>query len=258
LAKIKEAYPGTQSVIRALSLLKLFTADQPEWTLSQLVKKLKLNKTTTFRLLTALESEEMLARNPATDTFTLGPEMIVLGAKALRSNSLRVASRGELKSLAESVGETSSLEILAVPDVVIIDEILGDHLMGGVPSIGTRWTALATSTGKAIIAYLPEDQQEAILKIPVPKFTPKTVTSPEALRKDLAEVKKRGFAVADEAIELGFIAIGAPVRNYEGEVVAAISIGGPVLRLSAKRIPQVAGLVRQSAARISDLLGYKK
>lgn len=256
--KVKQPYPGTQAVLRALSLLKVFTADQPEWSLSQLVKKLKFNKTTTFRLLSALESEGLLARSPGTDTYTLGPEMIVLGSKALRSNNLRSVSRSELKSLAESVGESSTLEILSGNEIVIIDEVIGDHLMGSVPSLGTRWLALATSTGKAIIANLPAEAQEAILRMPVPKFTPKTTTSPDTLRKELVEAQKRGYAIADEALELGYIAVGAPVRNFDREVIAAISVGGPNVRLTSKRISQVAALVRESASRISDLLGYKR
>jgi DNA-binding IclR family transcriptional regulator len=256
--KVKQPYPGTQAVLRALALLKVFTADQPEWSLSQLVKKLKFNKTTTFRLLSALESEGLLARSPGTENYTLGPEMIVLGSKALRSNNLRSVSRVELKSLAEAVGESSTLEILSGNEIVIIDEVLGDHLMGSVPSVGTRWLALATSTGKAIIANLPIEAQEALLRQPVPKFTTKTTTSPETLRKELVEAQKRGYAIADEALEIGYIAVGAPVRNFDREVIAAISVGGPNVRLTAKRIPQVAILVRESAARISDSLGYKR
>jgi IclR family transcriptional regulator, acetate operon repressor len=246
--KNKKPYTGTQAVLRAISLLKVFSEDHPVWS---------LNKTTTFRLLTALESEGFIVRSPNADTYMLGPEIVVLGGQALRSNNLRSVSRPELRFLAEATGETTSLEVLSGHQVVIIDEILGEHLVSGVPSVGTRWPALATSTGKAILAHLQNDQLDVILKKPLTKFTPKTITSIDALRRELLQIRKQGFAIADETLELGFIAIGSAVKNHDREVVAAISVGGPRIRFTTKRIPQIAFQVRETADRISAALGFK-
>lgn len=255
--KNKKPYTGTQAVLRAISLLKVFSEDHPVWSLNELVQKVGLNKTTTFRLLTALESEGFIVRSPNADTYMLGPEIVVLGGQALRSNNLRTVSRPELRSLAEATGETTSLEVLSGHQVVIIDEILGEHLVSGVPSVGTRWPALATSTGKAIVAHLQNDQLDAILKKPLTKFTPKTITSIDALRRELLQIRKQGFSIADETLELGFIAIGSAVKNHDREVVAAISVGGPRIRFTTKRIPQIAFQVRETADRISAALGFK-
>ena len=257
MTKTKKPYTGTQAVLRAISILKVFNEDRPVWSLNELVQKVGLNKTTTFRLLTALESEGFVARSPNADTYMLGPEIVVLGGQALRSNNLRSLSRPELKVLADATGETASLEVLSGNQVVIIDEILGDHLVSGIPSIGTRWPALATSTGKAILAHIHQEQLDAILKKPLVKFTPKTVTSVEVLRKELVQIRKQGFAIADESLEMGFIAIGSAVKNHDREVVAAISVGGPRMRFTAKRIPQIALQVRETADRISASLGYR-
>src|SRR5438045_3142394 len=92
-------YPGTQAVLRAITLLKAFTDDHPELTLSELARRVGLNKTPTFRLMTALESEGMVARNPSTEAYRLGPEIIVLGGHAQRSNDLLFASRPALEVL---------------------------------------------------------------------------------------------------------------------------------------------------------------
>lgn len=254
----KQPYKGTQAVMRAISLLKVFTETHSVWTLAELTKYAGLNKTTTFRLLTALESEGLVMRNADTETYALGPEIIVLGGRALRSNSLRSLSRDEIKSLADKTGETATIEVLTGKDVLILEEVVGSHLFGGIPSIGTRWPAYATSTGKAILAYLPEALVDSIIKPPLSQFTPRTIGSMEALRKELVKVRDRGFAIAEEELELGFTAVGAPIWNHDGDVAGAVSVGGPSVRLNAQRIQEVARLLIASARRISARLGHRK
>jgi DNA-binding IclR family transcriptional regulator len=252
-----KAYPGTQAVIRALTLLKLFTDTQPEWALKDLVKRTKLNKSTLFRLLTALESEGLISRDPLSETYRLGPEVIALGGRALRSNPLQIISREELKALAEKTRETASLEVLSGRDVVILEEVVGDRVLSGIASIGTRWPAFATSTGLAILSRLSDSEVTEILKPPLSQITPKTITSPEQLRRELLNVKQRGFSIADEVLELGYVAIGASIVNHDGDVAGAISIGGPKVRLTTEKINEFGIIVRSTAARISAKLGHR-
>ncbi len=241
---------------RAVALLKAFSDEKPEWGLSELARSVGLNKTTTYRLLMALENEGMVMRGPKHDAYRLGPAVITLGGRALRSNDLRAASHGELAALAQVTNETATLEVLAEGQVLILDEVFGSHVLGNMPSLGTRWPAHATSTGKTLLAFLPAAECEAILAVGLPQLTPQTVTAPERLREELAALRVRGYAVAAGELEAGFTAVGAPVRNFASEVVAAISVGGPTLRLPAERLPEVARLVMASAARISKQLGY--
>lgn len=252
-----KAYPGTQSVQRALSLLRIFTDSQPSWTLRDLAKRTKLNKTTLFRLLTALESEGLISRDPITETYRLGPEIIALGGRALRSNPLQSISRDELKALAERTRETATLEVLSGRDVIILDEITGDRLLGGVAWIGTRWPAFATSTGLAILAGMPQQEAQEVLKLPLAQITPKTITTSDQLRKEFQNIRQRGYSIADEALELGFIAIGSAVYNHDGIVAGAISIGGPKIRIAADRINELGNIVKSAASRISAKLGYR-
>lgn len=248
---------GTQAVQRAVSILKSFREEKASRTLMEIARELGLNKTTAYRLLTALEMDGLVARDPVSDAYTLGPELIVLGGMALRSSNLRISSRAELKKLSAATGETTSLEVLSGTEVLIIDEIAGEHLMGGTQSIGTRWPAYATSTGKAILAYLSGEEVDAILKKPLAQLTKKTITDPDVLRKELGVIRQRGFAVADEQMELGYVAVGSPVFNHDGEVTAAISVGGPTIRLTRERIIQTGTLVCATAERISKRLGYR-
>ncbi|WP_420643514.1 IclR family transcriptional regulator [Candidatus Leptofilum sp.] len=253
-----QPYPGTQSVLRAMSLLKAFDDERPEWGLAELSREVGLNKTTTFRLLTALESEGMVARRPFADTYILGPEIVVLGGRALRSNDLRSLAKPELEQMAAISGETATLEIMSGDDaVLIIDEIIGNHLVGSSQSLGTRWPMFATSSGMALLAYLPEERVDAVLKRPLPSLTPKTVTDPTVIRQELIKTRQRGYSYLREWLEEGLIVVGAPLFNHDGQVIAAISLGGPAIRFPAEREPEMGQLVKQTAQHISEKLGWE-
>ena len=249
---VKPAYPGTQAVVRAVRLLKA-CAGHPAPRLGDLCRSQGLHKTTAYRLLSALESEGLLERTED-DAYRLGPEMVALGNQALGAPQLREAARRELDALAEATRETATLEVLAGDDVLILDEAMGGRVVGSVPSLGTRWPAHATSTGKVLLAY--RGNGHAIAR-PLPGFTPRTIVDPAALARELARVRRRGYAVSAEELEPGFVAVGAPVHAADGTVVAAISVGGPRTRLTAGRITEGARLVRGAAARISHTLGYR-
>jgi IclR family acetate operon transcriptional repressor len=253
-----KAYPGTQAVVRALRLLKAFTAERSERSLTELAREVGLNKTTTYRLLTALMSEGMVARSSAGDAFRLGPEVLALGSRSQGAGDLRAAARPELLALAAETRETATLEVLVGRDVLILDEVMGSHVLGTVPSIGTRWPAHVTSTGKALLAHLPEPVLDAVLGEPFPAPTAKAITDPAALRRELARVRERGYAVSAEELEPGFVAVGVPVRSADGSVVAAISLGGPKGRLTSEEMAAYARRLPVAAGRIAARLGFRE
>jgi DNA-binding IclR family transcriptional regulator len=252
-----EAYPGTQAVLRALTLLKAFRDEQPELSLVELARTAKLNKTTAYRLLTALESEGMVVRSGAHDTYRLGPEAIALGGRASRANALLRVSRPELEALAEQTRETTTLEIVSEGQALTLDELPGSFLMGAAQNVGSRWPLHATSTGKVLLAYMPKAKRQALLQAPLVPLTDKTITSLDVLEAELRQVHEQGYAIAYEEIEVGFVAVAAPVHNQHGEVVAAVSVGGPTARLTADKLPVLVQLVRETAERISVKLGFR-
>lgn len=252
-----DPYPGTQAVWRAFSLLRSFSEDHPRWALHELAKRHGFSKATAHRLLTALEQEGFLEKDEITETYGLGPSVMELAGRTLRSSSLHQASQLELRGLVDRIGETASLEVLVEHEMLILDEIPAERLMTGRPWIGTRWPAYATSTGRAILALLPEEQRNAILRRPLKRFTPRTITDPAKILSELELAAKHGFAVTEEELELGFTAVGAAVRGRSGEPVAALSVGGPALRLTPERIPQIGSLVRAAAARVSSRMGFQ-
>ena len=122
-----------------------------------IIDEARLHKATAHRLLAALEREGMVTRDASGDRYRLGPEAIALGARAARATDLHAASREEVTTLAAATGETATFEVPAGRDMLILDEALGRSLIGATASIGTRWPMHATSTGKAYLASLPEE-----------------------------------------------------------------------------------------------------
>ncbi len=253
---------GTQAVVRALSILRVFSDVRPEWTLADLSRELGLSKPTAFRLLLALEHEGLVARHELAGAYRLGPTAIELGARAQRANSVASAARPELEALTRATGETSSVEVLAGEETLILDEVQGGHLIGTSPSVGTRWPAHATSTGKVLLAAALETDREILRRIArrtggrLRGLTPVTVRSAARLATELARVAKQGYGTAIGELEAGYVALGAPVRRHDGVVIAAISLGGPSSRFTEARIPGLIKAVRDAATRISQRLGW--
>lgn len=249
-------YSGTQAVQRAVSLLKLFSDARPEWGLTEMAKAAGLNKTTVYRLLTALASEGLVARSSTGEAYRLGPEAIALGARALRSNDLRTVSREFLADLARQSDETATVEVLVESDVLIVDEAHSRKWLHASPSVGTRWPAHATSTGKVLLAYLPDAQRKALLRVPLAQPARRTITTLTDLRDELVKVRAHGYATAIGELEDGYSAVATPVRNHEGAVVAAVSLGGPSVRLPQDRLRALLPMLLEATTGISQQLGY--
>jgi len=250
---VNSPYPGTQAVLRAVDLLKAFSPSRPERSLTDLSATVGLNRTTTYRLLSALQSEGLVERQGA--EYRLGPELMALGARAAGSSLLLAAVRPELADLAAATGETATVEVLVGRDTLIIDEAVGRHRLTIIPSLGTRWPAHTTSTGKVLLAASPEDAVAAFLAEPLERLTPKTTVDRATLRRELSRVRDRGVATSLEEVELGFVAVGVPIRGPGGAVVAALSVGGPRGRFAPPRIKLLARQLRVAADRIASRLG---
>ncbi|MGH7511984.1 MAG: IclR family transcriptional regulator [Gemmatimonadales bacterium] len=253
---------GTQSVVRALRIIHAFSDTRAEWSLAELSRELSLSKPTAFRLLGALEQAELVTRIDPAGTYRLGPGAIELGARAQRANTILSAARPELEALTRDTGETSSVEILAGAMTLILDEVLGGHLIGTSPAAGTRWPAHAASTGKVLLAAAQEDEPGIARRLAqeaggrLPGLTPATIRSAPRLAAELARVSRQGYSIAINELEEGYVALGAPVRRHDGRVVAAISLGGPATRFTASRIRRLVPPLRDAALRISRRLGW--
>ncbi len=247
-----------QSVERAIAILKSFSPEEPELGVGELSRRLGLPKSTVFRLLQTLEAGGLISQNPETGSYRLGVDLIALAGNVLAHADVRRLSRPYLRRLADALQETVNLSILDRGDVVNLEQFVGgDRLVMRVGWVGRRMPVHAVSSGKAILAFLPLEEVQALLRPPLEALTPHTQTDPDALLNELEEVRRQGYAVALEELEEGLHAISAPVWNHERRAVASVSVSGPSYRLSVERIREIAPQVVETALEISHELGYR-
>jgi DNA-binding IclR family transcriptional regulator len=241
---------GAQAAVRALRLLKSFTRTAPEHTLAELSAAHALTKTTTHRLLSALESEGLVARNAQTGSYRLGPAAVALAADAMHSHDLRATMHPILERLAAETGETATLEVLHEGAVLILDEVAGPHVLSSSGHIGTRWPLHATSTGKVLLAF--QQAAFASLRRPLARYTRATITEITALSREIQRVRERGYAMVLGELEDGFNAVAVPVRDALGSVAGAVSLGGSAARLGRRELTQLAARLRESLEKLED------
>ncbi|MFN3333844.1 MAG: IclR family transcriptional regulator, partial [Caldilinea sp.] len=164
--------------------------------------------------------------------------------------------RPSLVTLAEQSGETATLEMLVENYVLVIDEVASSNPMGMTQDVGNRLPLHATATGKVLLASRTDAEIDQLLAEPLAPLTEQTIVDRVQLRAELARVRQEGIAIAIGELEPGFTAVAAPVVDRERQVIAAISVGGPSLRLTAERLPAIAAMVQMSARQISRQLGY--
>lgn len=240
---------GAQAALRAVRLLKLFTIEKPEMSLAELSRSSGLNKTTTHRLLRALQSEGLIERNSLSARYSLGAVLMALGVQALASSDLRRRVRPLLKSLAHDTGETATLEVPIEDSMLILDEVTGRHVVGAAGNVGTRWPMHATSTGKAVLAF--DDHRLERLSVPLKALTKKTLVSKEAFQPELIDIRRRGYAVTVDELEEGFTGVATVIRSALGDVQGALSICGPTQRLPSARRAELGASLCKVASRLS-------
>ena len=248
---------GTQAVIRAVRLLKAVSRAEREMSLNELCAEVGLSKPTAHRILSALISEGLVVQNPVNRNFQIGPEAINIGAHALQRGDLRSLARPFLESLATMCGETVTLEIPIHDEMLILDEVSGRHLIGARAEVGTRWPMHATSTGKAVLASLSPDELELRLQSRRDRLTPSTIIDADELLVSIQTVRRSGYATVVGELQPDYCAAGAAIRDPDGNVVAALSIGGPRERLTQKRLIELGKLVREAADSVSRDLAAK-
>jgi IclR family KDG regulon transcriptional repressor len=244
------------SVANSLRLIKAFSEDEYEIGISDLAKRLGLAKSTVHRLASTLLEQGMLEQNPADGKYHLGLALFELGTMVRRKMDFTAEARPFLRTLMEKTGETVHLAILDHDSIlyVITHESKQALRMGS--KVGTRAPVHSTAVGKVLLASQPEEEFGRIVARGLSQGTPSTITDAKALRRELAVVKVQGYAIDDEESEIGLRAIAAPIRNYSGDVVAAISIAGPVHRMAKKTLLSWTRELVEAAEAVSQRLGW--
>lgn len=245
------------SLQAALSVLDCF-GRQASWQLADLAQAVGQPKSRVFRHLRTFEECGYLVRDEATGAYRPGPKMAMLGNGAAQQEMLRWRALPPLQDLARATGETAHVGILHGVEVVTVQLVEGWHDVRMHSYVGKRSPAHSSSLGKILLAYFPEPEVDAYLRgTDLKPATPKTIVDPEAFKAHLAQIRKQGYALDDEELEVGLCCVAAPITDHTGQVVASVSISAPTVRMDAEAAREVARTVMETGRTISRMLGSR-
>jgi IclR family acetate operon transcriptional repressor len=242
---------GTQAVDRAARLLSEVVHATDPVTFTELTAVTGLAKSTTSRLLLALERNHLVRRDDH-GRFLPGEMFVSYAWRGGADASLVAVAQPFLARLAKATGETVNLGVAAGPSVDTIAQVDCAYLIGGTNWVGRPVPLHASGLGKVLLAYGAATLSPGELE----RCTDKTIIGAAALRAEFAAVKARGYAVTDEELEAGLIAFAAPVFRYDGAVVAAMSVSAPTSRVTEEVAANAVRHCREEAAGLSAALGY--
>jgi IclR family pca regulon transcriptional regulator len=253
----------SQSLERGLSILSSFKSARPLLGVSELAREIGLSRSTTHRYVATLAALGYLEQDQLTRRYRLGPRVLDLGFSAINSMELREISVPHLQRLSDETGHTVNMAILDGADVVYVERCRssrqGQREIDLNLHVGSRLPAYCTSLGKVLLAYLSDEDRDAVLDgVELTQRGPNTLTSRKALEQELGQVRNRGLAVNNEELAFGLRSIAAPVRGHSGEAAAAINLAVHRSWVSIEDLVKRFGPpLKQTAADISARAGHR-
>lgn len=245
------------SVDRALAILELFSERAPELGITEMAVLTKLHKSTLAGLVYTLEHRGYLFQNPDNRKYRLGLHLAERAQVALTRFSVTEIAHPHMAALLTLHDESINLAVLENTEVIYIDHMSSSQPLGVHVKIGKRAQISTTALGKAMLAFMPLVDQEALIpRLTLEKLTPKSVETLSQLRADLELTRMRGFALDDEENELGGRCVASAIFDWTGRVVAGISLSAPVQRFTPDLIEHYGADVSVTAAVISRDMGY--
>ena len=233
---------------RAFAILDVL-AESGELGTNEIARRLGTTASTISRQLGTLTEAELVEHIPASGRYQLGIRLVELGGVVLARLDIRTIARPHLEALVAGSGETATLSVVGDPDAVTVDFVPAPHHLQGVTQLGRPSVAHATAAGKVMLAF-----SERVPEAPLRAYTPRTITDPAGLARELDRVRERGHAEAYEERELDLNAIAAPVFAVDGTLAGILALQGPVSRFgraARKSLP----LLLEHAAAVSRQLG---
>lgn len=249
--------PSIAAVDRALDVL-LYFGQTPAQSLgvTEIAAQLGMPKAAVYRILTSLRGRELVAFEPATRRYMLGPASLMIGTAFLAKRDIRLLAAPELAALSASTAETATLSIRNGDIRIYLDQVLPDREVRMEVTIGSSHPLHAGASSKAFLAFMTTAEVSAYLdRHGLTAVTAKTITDKGRLQRDLAAVRKRGYATSVDERQLGAASVAAPIFDHDGKSVAVISVCGPSERLKA-HLNSCASALIEATGRLSARIGY--
>jgi DNA-binding IclR family transcriptional regulator len=242
------------AVDRAARILRLLRTRGHGMTLAEVTEATGWHKSSVHKLLVTLSHHGLLDRNEVTRHYSLGIALIDYGHYVLGKLDIADAAKSFLKELADYTGETANYSVLRGTRMVIVDSVESRIDLRVVPPIGTMHSLTTESNGKAVLAFLPENQVHKLIETEgLPAFTRNSITEPRALLRELAAVRRRGYATDFEEFREGISAVSAPVFNADRNVMATLAVTAPAFRLTKEKAQDYGKKCVDAAARLSAI-----
>ena len=251
---------AVQSVDRALTILELLAADG-RLGVGEIAGLLDVHKSTASRLLATLEAHGLAEQLPDRGRYQLGVGVLRLAGATRSRMDVVQESRPVTAALAARVGETVNVVILSGRETLYLDQVSGTSALQIHNWVGKRNPMHATANGRVLLAHVSPVELDAILAATsgsdggLARLTESTLSTREAVLADLEQVRRQGYAVARDELEVGLTAVAAPIRGSAGEVVASLSVSGPTFRIE-DRLPTLTAEVVTAAATVSRRMGW--
>lgn len=244
---------GVQSLDRAVAILDCFDERRPELSSSEISRELGLTRSTAHRLLQALQSHDLVQQVPGSKNYALGPHILRLAHAAASRVNLPALAKPVMTRLRDEVDETVGLHVYQGETArVVIDQVESHKpLRRSYTEIGEPIPLFYGAPGKVLLAYLRPKQREAILAGELPPATPHTHTDPVRLEAELTEIIEQGYALSFQERLEGISSLAVPVRNHTGEVMAALSVSGPSIRMTPERLKDMVQRAKTAAAMLT-------
>lgn len=248
---------GVQSVERAITLLELLGQSDHHLGITDIAERSKLPIATVHRLLTTLVKLGYVEQNAESLKYTLGIRLLHLRGAVIGQVKLGVEAMPVMKMLMKRVNETVHLAVLSEGEIMYIDRVEGLQTQGMYTRIGKRAYAHCTALGKVMLAYMPDNAwHDVVARHGLPRLSPTTITTEDGLVAELVRIRQRGYAIDEGETGEKVRCIAAPIRNYRGDVIAAMSVSAPRDRLHAGRDKEISDAVLWAAQLVSERLGY--
>ncbi len=245
-----------QSLVRALTLLNALSEADEGIALTELAQQVGLTTSTAHRLLTTLQQERYVHFHGERRVWSVGVQAFIAGKAFLKTRSVVASARTQMRALMEESEETVNMAVEDQYEAVYLSQVECRQMMRVFARPGGRVPLHCSSVGKALLMAMPDNELARVLhQRGLPRLTSKTISTPAALRRDLQQAREQGYAIDDEEHAVGLRCIAAPIFNENAEALAAISLSGPMARISDARIPLLGDLVRRKADAISAQLG---
>jgi IclR family KDG regulon transcriptional repressor len=246
------------TVGKALDILEAILRNRDEVGLAALAKMTGLNRTTVHRISSILVKRGYLYQKGKGGKYSLGLKFLQYSDISNAAASIKEQALPYLQKLCDEISETVNMAILNGVEAVGIAFIATDRILQVVPGLVDRYPFHCTALGKILLAYMPDERIENIIKTKgLNAYTDNTTTDATRLKKEIATIKRDGIAFDDEEYSLGVRSAASPIKGEQGDVLAAVSFVGPSVRISKSRMIQLAPMVKNCALEISRSLGYQ-